>query len=225
MRFTSGCCSVSETPLVCAWKRISHERGCFAPNRSRIARAQMRRAARNFATSSKRSLWQLKKKLMRGANSSMSSPRPSRPAHVLEAVCQRERQFLRGRRPRLADVVAADADRVPLRHLARGELDRVDHEPHGVLGREDELVLRDELLEDVVLQRARQRRARDAALLGRGDEHRVQHGRRAVDRHRRRQLAEGEIGEEDLHVGERDRRRRRRCRTRPATRGRRGRSP
>ena len=29
--FTSGCCAVSETPAVCVWKRISHERGFFAP--------------------------------------------------------------------------------------------------------------------------------------------------------------------------------------------------
>ena len=32
----SGCCAVSETPAVCAWKRMSHERGFFAPKRSRI---------------------------------------------------------------------------------------------------------------------------------------------------------------------------------------------
>ena len=29
--FTSGCCAVSETPAVCVWKRISHDRGDFAP--------------------------------------------------------------------------------------------------------------------------------------------------------------------------------------------------
>jgi hypothetical protein len=27
----SGCCAVSDTPAVCVWKRISHERGFFAP--------------------------------------------------------------------------------------------------------------------------------------------------------------------------------------------------
>ena len=36
--------------------------------------AQMRRAARYLATSSKRLLWALKKKLSRGANSSTSRP-------------------------------------------------------------------------------------------------------------------------------------------------------
>ena len=29
--FTSGCCAVSDTPAVCVWKRMSHERGFFAP--------------------------------------------------------------------------------------------------------------------------------------------------------------------------------------------------
>ena len=57
----SGCCAVSETPAVCVWKRISHERGFFAPNVSFSSRAQMRRAARYFAISSKKSICALKK--------------------------------------------------------------------------------------------------------------------------------------------------------------------
>jgi hypothetical protein len=47
----------------------------FARNRSRITVAQMRRAARSLAISSKKSLWMAKKKESRGANSSTSSPR------------------------------------------------------------------------------------------------------------------------------------------------------
>ena len=31
IRFTSGCCAVSDTPAVCVWKRINQERGFFAP--------------------------------------------------------------------------------------------------------------------------------------------------------------------------------------------------
>ena len=75
--FTCGCWAVSETPAVCVWKRISHERGSFAPYRSRSSRAQIRRAARYFAISSKKSMCALKKKDRRGANSSTSSPRSS----------------------------------------------------------------------------------------------------------------------------------------------------
>jgi len=73
----SGCCAVRLTPAVCVWKRISQLRGFRAPNVSRISRAQMRRAARSLAISSKKSLCTLKKKLSRGANESMSSPRRS----------------------------------------------------------------------------------------------------------------------------------------------------
>jgi hypothetical protein len=49
-------CAVKLTPEVCACVRSIHERGSFAPYFSRIVRAQMRRAARNLAISSKNSL-------------------------------------------------------------------------------------------------------------------------------------------------------------------------
>ena len=71
----SGCCAVSDTPAVCVWKRISHERGERAPKVSRSSRAQIRRAARYLAISSKKSICALKKKLSRGAKSSTSRPR------------------------------------------------------------------------------------------------------------------------------------------------------
>jgi hypothetical protein len=50
-----------------SWKRSVSDFGSLAPNLSRMIRAQRRRAARNFATSSRRSLWALKKKDNRGA--------------------------------------------------------------------------------------------------------------------------------------------------------------
>ncbi len=70
----SGCCAVSETPAVCVWKRTFQEASFFAPNSSRILRAQMRRAARNLAISSKKSMWLSKKNESRGANVSTSIP-------------------------------------------------------------------------------------------------------------------------------------------------------
>ena len=69
-----GCCAVSETPAVCVWKRSFSDRSSLASKRSRITRAQMRRAARYFAISSKKSLWALKKNEMRGTNSSTARP-------------------------------------------------------------------------------------------------------------------------------------------------------
>src|SRR5436309_3328760 len=71
---------------------------------------------------------------------------------VRESVRERERELLRGRRAGLADVVPGDADGVPLRHLARAELDEVADQPQVRPGREDPLLLRDVLLEDVGLQ-------------------------------------------------------------------------
>ena len=75
----SGCCAISETPAVCACVRSSHDFGFFAPNRSRMILAHMRRPARNFAISSKKSLWTSQKYDSRGANSSTSRP-PSMPS-------------------------------------------------------------------------------------------------------------------------------------------------
>ena len=71
----SGCWAVSDTPAVWVWKRIRHDSGLRAPNVLRSSRAQMRRAARYLAISSKKSICALKKKLSRGAKSSTSSPR------------------------------------------------------------------------------------------------------------------------------------------------------
>ena len=53
---SSGCWAVSVEPPVCAWKRSASARGFVAPNRSRITRAHRRLAARNFATSWRKSL-------------------------------------------------------------------------------------------------------------------------------------------------------------------------
>ena len=70
----SGCCAVSVEPPVCAWKRSAIAFGFVAPKRSFMIRAQIRRAARNFATSWKKSLCALKKKESRSPNSSGDKP-------------------------------------------------------------------------------------------------------------------------------------------------------
>ena len=70
----SGCCAVSVEPPVCAWKRSAIARGFVAAKRSLMIRAHSRRAARNFATSWKKSLCALKKKDRRAPNSSGDSP-------------------------------------------------------------------------------------------------------------------------------------------------------
>ncbi len=67
---------------------------------------------------------------------------------------------------------------MPPRHLGGGEPDRVADEAHRRPWREDELLLRLVLLEDVVLQRAAEARPGHAGLLRLGDEHRHDHGGR-----------------------------------------------
>ncbi len=70
----SGCWAVRLHPAVWVWNRSIMLRLSFAPKRSFMIRAHSRRAARNLATSSRRLLWQLKKKESRPANSSTSRP-------------------------------------------------------------------------------------------------------------------------------------------------------
>ena len=71
----SGCSAVSEQPAVCVWNRSRSDRSSVAPYRSRSRRAQIRRAARNFAISSNRSMCALKKNESRGAKASTAMPR------------------------------------------------------------------------------------------------------------------------------------------------------
>src|SRR5256886_14145270 len=70
----STCWRVSETPAVWVWNRSIHDFGSLAPYLSRIRRAHSRRAARNLAISSKKSMWESKKKERRGGESSTFSP-------------------------------------------------------------------------------------------------------------------------------------------------------
>ena len=71
----SGCSRVRSTPEVWPWNLKRHERASLAPKRSRARRAQMRRPARNFATSSKKLIEMSKKNVKRGRNWSGSQPR------------------------------------------------------------------------------------------------------------------------------------------------------
>ena len=123
--------------------------------------------------------------------------------YVGEPVGDGEGELLPGRRARLADVIAADRDAVPARHLAGAERDGVTDDAHRGARGHDPGVLRDELLEAVVLDGAADLRARHAAEVREGDVEGEQDGGGAVDRHRGRHLLEGDPVEEDLHVLER----------------------
>ena len=119
---------------------------------------------------------------------------------VAEAVGQGEGQLLHRRRARLADVIAGDRHGVEARHVAGAELDGVHHDAHRRLGWGDPLLLRDELLEHVVLHGAAELVPRHALLVGERQIHGERHRRRAVDRHRRGDAIERDVAEEHLEV-------------------------
>ena len=85
----SGCCAVSVLPAVCVWKRSCCARGLVAPNRSRMIRAHSRRAARNFAISSRKSLCALKKNDSRWPKLVDVEPGVDRRLHVGDARSRR----------------------------------------------------------------------------------------------------------------------------------------
>src|SRR5437660_8180343 len=69
-----GCCHVRDAPEFWACVLNKSDLGSLTLYLSLNTRAQIRRAARNFATSSKKSIPQLKKKERRGAKSSTFNP-------------------------------------------------------------------------------------------------------------------------------------------------------
>ena len=119
---------------------------------------------------------------------------------VGDAVRKRERHLLHGRRARLADVIPADRDRVPLRHLALAERDDVGDDPERGARRIDVGAARDVLLQDVVLDRAGQLTCVNALSASDGHVQRQQDDRRRVDGHRRRHAVERDAVEQRGHV-------------------------
>src|SRR2546426_12542125 len=69
-----GCCHVRDAPEFCACVLNNNDLGSLTLYLSFNTRAQIRRAARNLATSSKKSIPQLKKNERRGAKTSTFNP-------------------------------------------------------------------------------------------------------------------------------------------------------
>ena len=199
----SGCCAVSVEPAVWVWKRSCCARGWVAPKRSRIRRAHSRRAARNFATSSRKSLCALKKNDRRWPSALTSRPGVDGGLHVGDGVGEGERDLLHRRRARLADVIAADRNRVPLRHLALAEREDVGDDAQRRPRRIDVGAARDVLLQDVVLDGAGELRGRHALPLADGHVERQQDDGGGVDGHRRRHAVERDAVEQRRHVVDR----------------------
>ncbi len=123
-----------------------------------------------------------------------------RSANILDAVSQGKGALEHGVGTGFHDVVAADADRVVLRHVLRAEGHDVGHDPHGGLGRIDVGVPGQVLFEDVVLDGALQLLLLDALLLGGPDPHGQNRDNGAVHGHGDGHLVQRDAVEEDLHV-------------------------
>ena len=103
----------------------------------------------------------------------------------------------------LAEVVAADRDRVPPRDPLPAVREQVGGQPDRALRRVDEVAARDVLLEDVVLGRAAKLLGGHALLLADQLVEQQEHRRGRVDRHRRRHLVERDLVERRPHVVDR----------------------
>src|SRR6478609_4770332 len=114
----SGCGAVSETPAVWVWKRSHWARAVVAPYTSRSQRAQIRRAARNWARWLREEV-DVRVEEERQAGGELVHVQAAGQAelHVAEPVGQRERQLLGGRRARFPDVVAGHRQRLVARDL------------------------------------------------------------------------------------------------------------
>ena len=168
----------------------------------------------------------MKKNERRGANASTSSPACEPELDVREAVRERERELLRGRRARFADVVAGDRDRVPLRHLRSCRTSIVSRTSRndGRGGKMNSFCAWYSLrmsFWSVPPSCARGTPGRFRV----GDEHREHDRGGTVDRHRRRDRRRGRCRGRGLRRRRACRRRHRTCRPRRARARRRSRDP
>ena len=115
---------------------------------------------------------------------------------------EREGQLLHRRRTRFLQMVGADVHRIPFRQFGRGEDRHVLDQPHRRRRRKHVGAARQIFLDDVVLDRALQRGARRALLVGDRDVERHQPRRRGVDGHRGVHGAERNAVEQRAHVAE-----------------------
>jgi hypothetical protein len=106
--------------------------------------------------------------------------------HVCESIRERVSGLLYRRRPSLADVIAADRNRIPARHFARGEFHHIGEKPQRRLNRKNGFVLRLDFLKNVGLDCATQfwNNFRTEPAFGCRDVHRHDDRGRPADRHR-----------------------------------------
>ncbi len=122
--------------------------------------------------------------------------------YVGGCVRQGDRDLLDGVAAGLTEVEAAYRDRVELRQPASRVLDHVSHQAQRRARRVDVRLARQELLQDVVLNRPAQLGRRDPLALADHLVHGEQDWRRRIDRERGGNPVERDRLEEPLHVGQ-----------------------
>ena len=154
-----GSCSVSDTPLVWQCVRSSFDFSDLAPS-SPMIRAHKRARRAQFRDLHEQVHADAEEEAQARRERVDVEPALLRDAHIFHPVGERVGELLHRRRPGLVHVIAADRDRVELGHFARRVSDDVGDDPHRRFGRVDIGVADRELFQNVVLDRARQLRAR-----------------------------------------------------------------
>ena len=216
----SGCCAVSETPAVCVWKRISHDFGFLRAERlPELARPD---PARRAVLGDLLEEVDVRVEEEAQARREVVDVHPARDLllDVGQAVLERERELLRGRRARLADVVAARSR--PGASAACAPCTTASCRPSsriaGSTGKHHSFWAMYSLRMSAWIVPLR-RSARDPLLLGRDDVEGHHDRRRRVDRHRDADLAEVDPLRTASPCRRACRPRRPRARPRRATRG------
>src|SRR5256712_4873222 len=127
---------------------------------------------------------------------------PSFKSHlnVFDRVCKTESQFLNRVRGRLANMIAADADRVPAGHFVRAVFNEIDRESKRCLRRIDVRVPCDVLLQNIILCRSPQLVLRDPMFHSNGNIERKQNRCGSVDCHARTDPSKVDALEETPHI-------------------------
>ena len=112
-------------------------------------------------------------------------PRLDSRLNILEPVGQCESQLLHGGGTRLANMITADRDCIPLWHMLGAVLHHIRDQADGRPRWEYELLLGDVLFENIVLQRATHLLKRYALFFCDAEIKGQRHRGRGIDRHRR----------------------------------------
>ena len=192
-----GCCCVRSTPDVWPWNLNLQQAGSFAPSRSRAILAQMRRPARNFATSSKKRDRDVEEKREATQHVIHIHAACNAVFGILNSGRKRESHRLSRCRASLLHMLADDRNRIPVRNMAPAKFDVVQQDPARSGQRQTvELVIGDKMRNVVALiGRTRHRAPIDAAAPRHAEcEGEQGKGRRVVHRSRRSRRLEHRRG-------------------------------